>query len=69
MPEDVVQERVLNLLEKGFTFVFPSQWWLGTSIADYRVLLTLSFSTRMATNLSTVKSKLVLDEASSKNIG
>ena len=67
IPEDVVQERVLNLLEKGITGVVPSAWWLGTLTADYRAPPISSLSTRTARESLIVKFKLVPDEASLKN--
>jgi len=66
IPEDIVQERVLNLLEKEVTGVTSSAWWLGTLIADYRVPPISSLSTRTAIESSIVKLKLVPDEASLK---
>ena len=67
IPEDIVQERVLNLLEKDVTCVTSSTWWLGTLTADYRAPPISSLSTRTAKESSIVKFKLVPDEASSKN--
>ncbi|NVM29524.1 MAG: hypothetical protein HWN65_11850 [Candidatus Helarchaeota archaeon] len=63
IPEDVVQERVLNLLEKKVMGVASSMWWLGTLTADYRVPPISSLSTRTARKSSIVKFKLVPDEA------
>ncbi|TFG04489.1 MAG: hypothetical protein EU536_04520 [Promethearchaeota archaeon] len=67
IPEDIVQERVLNLLEMGATSVTSSVWWLGTLIADYRAPPIWSLSTRTARDSSIVKFKLVPDEAVSKS--
>jgi hypothetical protein len=65
IPEEIVQERVLNLLEKEGTSVPSAVWWLGTLTADYRAPPIWSLSTRTARKLSIVKFKLVPDEAAS----